>query len=614
MGLLAKAYETYMTFQDLAGKSEEGSSPLIPIGHIIQNVQLEVTIDTEGHFVDAISVDKDDQGTVIPVTIESGSRTIKPCPHPLCDKLEYIFQGKKQKYEMYEKQLHEWAVSPWAADKVKAIYKYVAAGTLEDDLQNKGILYKEGDMVRWRVLGLGIGSNACWEDMELFDSWKKYYVDNMDEEADICMLSGEDDCMADSHPKGVVAAFGNAKIISSNDKTNFTFRGRFCSAKEALTVGYKASQYAHNALNWLTRNQGVKFSAGGRVFICWSPKGRRIPLAWNNPFIPDKEQVVLRPSDYSENLRQAVKGIRLNLHIDDDVVVASLDAATTGRLSITYYSEFKAEDFLRRLEKWYSSCIWFNGKFGIQSPSIDAIVRCIYGIKHEDKNKLELSDKLYAEQFQRGIKCVLDSGRIPEDMMRKIASRASQPQCYGGSRDSTYRYMLYVACALIRKYHNDIKGREEWKLALEEHKRDRSYQFGRLLAVMEKVETDTYDENENRESNAIRLQTSFSERPWQYTEIIHNKLAPYFARHKQKARRYFKRLIGEIMEELAVYPDSELNKKLSEMYLLGYYLQRKDLYKKREKSDADGNNGADGYDYDGIEDNAAGTSDIKEEI
>lgn len=603
MGLLAKAYETYITFQDLAGKTEEGKSPLIPIGHSIQNVQLEITIDVEGHFVDAKSVDKGAQATIIPVTVESeGSRTNKPCPHPLCDKLEYIFQGKRQEHEMYIGQLREWADSEWATDKVRAIYKYVAAGTLEDDLQTKGVPYKEDNMVRWRVLG-STGKSACWENMELFDSWRKYYVDNMEGEADICMLSGQDDYLADSHPKKIVAAYGNAKIISSNDKTNFTFRGRFCSAKEALTVGYKASQYAHNGLRWLTRNQGVL--AGGRVFLCWSPGGHRVPVAWN-PFITGNGGEILQPSDYYGSLRQALNGIRMNLHIDDDVVVTSLDAATAGRLSITYYSEFKAEDFLQRLKKWYSSCIWFNGKFGIQAPGIAAIVRCTYGIKHEDKGdggdnkhilgKFKLSDKLYAEQFQRGVKCVVDSGRLPEDMVRRIASRASKPQCYGGSRDGAYRYMLYVACALIRKYHNDIKGREEWKLELEEHKRDRSYQFGRLLAVMEKVETDTYDENENREANAIRLQTAFSERPWQYTEIIHNKLTPYFARHKQKTRWYFKRLIGEIMEELAVYPDGELNKKLSETYLLGYYLQRNVLYKKHEKVDAEADGNIEGED------------------
>ena len=50
-------------------------------------------------------------------------------------------------------------------------------------------------------------------------------------------------------------------------------------------------------------------------------------------------------------------------------------------------------------------------------------------------------------------------------------------------------------------------------MALEPEKKDRSYQFGRLLAVMEKAERDTYDSGEGREPNAIRLQSIFCQRP-----------------------------------------------------------------------------------------------------
>ncbi|MBE6106162.1 type I-C CRISPR-associated protein Cas5c [Anaerovibrio lipolyticus] len=59
-----------------------------------------------------------------------------------------------------------------------------------------------------------------------------------------------------------------------------------------------------------------------------------------------------------------------------------------------------------------------------------------------------------------------------------------------------------------------------------------------------------------------------------------------FARHKQNARRYFKKLIGEIMEELSAYPDNELDKRLADTYILGYYLQRNELYRKHVKNDA----------------------------
>ena len=62
---------------------------------------------------------------------------------------------------------------------------------------------------------------------------------------EICYITGEEDFVASQHLKGVVSLNGNAKIVSANDNTNFTYRGRFIESKEALSVGYTASQKSH---------------------------------------------------------------------------------------------------------------------------------------------------------------------------------------------------------------------------------------------------------------------------------------------------------------------------------------------------------------------------------
>ena len=54
-------------------------------------------------------------------------------------------------------------------------------------------------------------------------------------------------------------------MISSNDKTNFTYRGRFHDVGEAYTISYEASQKIHNALKWLIERQGVK--VGDKEFV-----------------------------------------------------------------------------------------------------------------------------------------------------------------------------------------------------------------------------------------------------------------------------------------------------------------------------------------------------------
>ena len=129
-------------------------------------------------------------------------------------------------------------------------------------------------------------------------------------------------------------------------------------------------------------------------------------------------------------------------------------------------------------------------------------------------------------------------------------------------------------------------------MALEKDKKDRSYQFGRLLAVMEKAERDAYDPDEKREPNAIRMQSVFCERPMYASRIIRDSLNPYFAKLAKRLpgkRIYYDNLIGEIFGHLSEYDEKDLNRQLEDSYLLGYYLQRSELYTKKESNNEEEN-------------------------
>ena len=123
-------------------------------------------------------------------------------------------------------------------------------------------------------------------------------------------------------------------------------------------------------------------------------------------------------------------------------------------------------------------------------------------------------------------------------------------------------------------------------MELHSERDDRSLQFGRLLAVMEKVERDTYDQNETREPNAIRLMSMFCRRPMKTASMLNEHLNnAHFPRLKTPAMRAFYRsLISDIFEEIKKAPESQWNDSLGETYLMGYYLQRKKLYTKKDQN------------------------------
>lgn len=125
-------------------------------------------------------------------------------------------------------------------------------------------------------------------------------------------------------------------------------------------------------------------------------------------------------------------------------------------------------------------------------------------------------------------------------------------------------------------------------MALEPEKDDRSYQFGRLLAVLEKVERDTYENGEDREPNAMRMQSVFCQRPMYAFGIIEKQLEQaYFPRLKPGIRGWYKSIIAQIMGIISQAPETQWNLPLEDSYLMGYYLQRNALYTKKDKDTED---------------------------
>ena len=272
-----------------------------------------------------------------------------------------------------------------------------------------------------------------------------------------------------------------------------------------------------------------------------------------------------------------MRGWRTTIPENTDAVVASFDAATSGRLSLTYYSELLAGDFLERLYNWDLVCCWEHFPFGVQSPPLCQIAACAYGTQRvsNGQSRMEADDRILRQQVQRLLACRVDKGRIPTDIVQAIIAKGSNLQIL---ERAVREEVLSTACAVIRKYHFDWY-KEELKMALEPEKKDVSYQYGRLLAVFEKIERDTYGPDETREPNAIRMQSVFSKRPQYASRILWEQLKKaYYPKLKPGARIRYDRLIGEIVAQISDCSQGTREEALKDTYFIGYYLQRSALY------------------------------------
>ena len=583
MGLLQKAVETYGAMAHRAGQVFEGENePLAPISHIMARPQIIITLDQSGNFAAAQVLDKNTPKIIIPATEESAGRTVKAAelPHPLCDYLRYLLPQNQVEYQHYISQLSTWANSSHTHPKLHAVLNYVQGGTILENLRQAGIDAEEKAMVCWVVNGLGETLNGpCWTDRTLMNAFIDYYHEKRtDTPPALCMISGELEMPAGQHPKGIVPISGNAKLISANDSSGFTYRGRFDDAAQAATVGYAASQKAHSVLRWLVANQSVSF--GGRTFLCWNPQGIQVPRV-TGPMgrRSGTAQRAANPSQYQKQLREALSGWKEDLPQSAGVVIAAFDAATTGRLAVTYYNELLASDFLDRLHDWEASCCWEDGPYGIQSPSLFQIVSWAFGTPRN--GKAEMDDRILSQQMQRLVACRVDKAPFPLDIERALAEKASHLLLYEGENRQK---LLFTACAAIRKYHCDHL-KEEWDMALDKNCSDRSYLFGRLLAIADAIENNTYTDEDRRETNAIRMQKAFTLRPMTTWSALWDKLRPYnkrLAQSKPGLYRYYHSVIDDILNRLSPF-DPTLNHKLDDIYLLGYSHQR--AYR-TEKSDS----------------------------
>lgn len=158
---MQQAYDTYCAMEpQYAGIYGKAKEPLVPVSHQIVNAELELTLDADGHLLDARSVEAEQAATIIPVTESSSGRVgDTTCAHPLCDQIRFLSPLYPAKYESYLTQLHRWELSPYGHPKLSAIVRYVERGTIVEDLAQRGVISlnekglptKEKQVVRWRV-------------------------------------------------------------------------------------------------------------------------------------------------------------------------------------------------------------------------------------------------------------------------------------------------------------------------------------------------------------------------------------------------------------------------------------------------------------------------------
>ena len=631
-------------------KIEKYPYVLIPIFHTTVTAQIEVEIDEDGNFLSARTVDEGDKLTIIPITEKSGSRTAGKEPHPLCDNLQYLAgdylqyinnDGKETEecFSQYIKLLEKWHFSKYTHKKVDAIYSYLTKKSLMKDLIQNDVLKLDEKgfvdstikiqnasqtkafvrfVIRQNITDQ-ITEDKCWVDRSLHKAYIEYYLSKQNSK-EIDYLTGLIEQPSYLQPKKIRNEGDGAKLISSNDETNYTFRGRFTSKEQAFVIGSETSQKVHNALKWIIRKQGRTYDT--LTVVAWESDMLKMPL-WDRDTenlitesaADDMEEDLLQlTDDFAEQYQaeqfveydlndvtagqfyRALEGYRKKVKHTSRMILMAFDAATSGRLALMEYKSMDSARYLDNIEKWHRQCGWLQKKvkdkntieyYGV--PGIRDIADILYGIESNgnltivDKN----SKKLYAEISKRLIPCIWDGQRLPYDLMQKSIEKASSPQIY--EKRYNWERVLALACSFVKKYRFD-RYKEEWNMTVDQKCFDRSYLYGRLLAVADRIEYVTYDWENNlrRITNAKRYMSTFAQRPFTTWKVIEESIQPYLSKMASAQKNYYEEKLEDICGKFSV-AEFENNAKLDGLYLLGFHHESLDLHenKKVEKKTND---------------------------
>ena len=282
---------------------------------------------------------------------------------------------------------------------------------------------------------------------------------------------------------------------------------------------------------------------------------------------------------------------------NDPMVVVILDAATTGRLGVTFYCELQKDEYIKRILQWHVDAAWpltFFKKSIVEgaervnvvqyegAPSFTDIINCACGTSDRSSK----SYKRFAKDVkERLIECMFGGAQFPMSILNAACHKVTRPMGYDNIR--VWRRDFEIACSLWKKHYIDETRKQHRQedvitMYLEPNRDDRDYLYGRLLALADNFEESVLRKQgvKDRPTNAIKLMSNFTAKPYTTWGTLWKQLMPYLK--SANGGSWFRNEVDDVMA-LFKEGDFEDNKALSPMFLLGYSCQRRASKRKAQE-------------------------------
>ena len=630
---LLRCYE-YCENEGLVDVHNGRDTVLLPVYHqsimAKKNNILKLTLDEIGTLLSA-DFAVDDEVYIFPITEDSVARSGKiPPPHPLEDKMQYCISkiADNKKFEAYKKEFdkfYSYVVNPEVKLFLSSIKTFLLNEKNYEMLLSKlpfrDIVEKEKGKIEYTgekgkkkkhnfkdtFLCFEVKcNNGKYLKVDTFHNLHEEFIRYIDEISKLngnqgtCNISGNNEIITDKH-RGLK---GMSKIISAKTLKKENYFGRFNKIEDIIRVGRKSSEKIHLMLKFLLENKNSNIKLAGELYLVnWFSGDIKNSIEFDltdnetddDDYMEDDKQSPV--SEKNQLINKAFTRGAKKLNSKDEYYLMLIDKSNDGRISIRYYKEMPNSQLVCNLDAWQKKCIWEKKNFKKNLyypwvPTLKKILLAAYGIEKDgelitrDKGKKENKEGFSKAQFQKLVIALLEGRSVPSNIKNALAQNIRNRQRY----DKTWNDVLTVSLAIFSE------GKKEDNEMREKDCQTRSYLFGRLLSVYDKLENDVlWDKNKKqgsdkwsdiRATNAERYWNAFANKPDTTMGMLERSTKYCVEYMKSNGLSGFLKKIEEDKGEILELLDTrkyKINTQLDNDFIFGYYAQRKEFFTKKEK-------------------------------
>lgn len=585
--ILEKLYEYYMSHQDLFPAEN----------YEFENIHFCLVYDDDGNIVRIedlrIQRGKKQQPKKLRVPGLPQKRTSNNLSNFLWDNTQYIFGFPKNKdfhgnkenarqRHLAFKELHQKLLQSLDQKEVTGFLNFLKKWTppeseeeflqqlknldYGEELIDCNLVFRHKDSVKQYLHDLP----------EMKTLWNNYCNDEPDTETAVCMVTGKPAKIAKLHPpiKGVRGGQASGASLVSFNLDAFTSYGKNQNLNAPISL--EAAAAYTSAMNHLLNSPRNHVTIHEFTYLFWSHVNNRMEDVFG--FILSSQQLEKEQDQRISDFLNAVKVGRAKesdiIHEDRDKPFYLLGMMpNSSRISIRLWYQSTIGDLAENLQDFYADLAVLpeDSRYGF--PTVENL---LFATVSENIPVANRRNYYHPQLEERLVLSLVQGQPFPFLLLSTVinAIRADH-------KVNFIRTML-VKGYLVR-YFRYKKQKKEVPMSLDVHCNETGYLLGRLFATLEKIQQDALGGDINA-TIADRYFASASSTPASVFPYLIRLSKHHLSKLSGDNKGLFihrEKIIQDIMEKLTGFP-AHLNLHDQGWFVLGYYHQKNEFYKKSE--------------------------------